>query len=364
MVQGAVYDAVNAIDRGHRPYLRGLPSAPRNASKRAAAATAAHHVLVGIVPALPAAVVTNLNTLYATSLGQIPNGKPKTAGIAIGAATAAAMLKARANDGRYVPHAFVIGTHVGEWRPELPAFVSDPFAWVAKVRPFTLTRNSQFRTAGPDALSSADYARDYNEVKALGGVTSSRTAAQTDLARFYSTNPLPMLNRTLRDAAVQEKLSLTQTSRLLALSSFSGADALINCWDDKEHWSFWRPITAIHQAADDNNPATAPQADWAPLLPTPPYPDQPSGYNCYAAALMYTADHFFRGDKVTVSLTSPALLVTQPTRTYARFTAVLKDTIDARIFLGIHFRQPDVAGARLGKRVANWVEGHFLQRVR
>src|SRR5206468_11040455 len=107
---------------------------------------------------------------------------------------------------------------------------------------------------------------------------------QTQLARFYSFNPLIMLNRTLRNVAADQGLSITEDSRLFALSSFSGADALISCWDDKDYWSFWRPITAIHQAADDGNAATATDPDWAPFFPTPPYPDHPSGYNCFSAA--------------------------------------------------------------------------------
>jgi hypothetical protein len=365
MVQGAVYDAVNAIDGGHRPYLQGLPSAPASASKAAAAATAAHDVLVGLVPALPVAVLASIETLYAGSLLEITDGTAKTEGIAIGAAAAHLMLDERATDGRYGTFSFTPGTQVGEWRPELPAYLSDPFAWVARVRPFTLTSTSQFRTAGPNALTSAAYAADYNEVKALGGLTnSSRTADQTDLARFYSANPMPILNRTIRNVAAAQGLSITEDARLFALTSFSATDALINCWDDKDYWSFWRPITAIHEAADDGNPATSPQADWAPFFPTPPYPDHPSGYNCFTAAMMHTAQTYFSGEDVTIELTSPAVGVINANRTYKQFTAVLKDTIDARIYMGIHFRAPDEQGAWLGKKVANWVVKHEFELIR
>jgi PAP2 superfamily len=122
---------------------------------------------------------------------------------------------------------------------------------------------------------------------------------------------------------------------------------------------FWRPVTAIQLAADDDNPATAPQADWMSFLPTPPYPDHPSGYNCFTAAMMYTARAFFRTDRITFQLTSA---VTMTSRTYTRFTAVLTDTINARIYLGIHSRTPDVQGAGLGRRTANWVATHYFLR--
>ena len=363
MVQGAVYDAINSIDRKHKAYLRGLPHAPKTASKPAAAATAAHHVLVGLVPALPAAVVTDLDARYAASLAAITNSQAKTDGIAAGAAAAAAMLANRAHDGRYGTFTFTAGMLPGQWRPELPAFVSDPFAWVAKVKPFTLKRASQFRTDGPLPMTSQRWISEFNEVKAFGAATgSARTDHQTETARFYTANPLPMLNKTLRDVAHEEGLSAAKAARLFALSSMSAADAMINCWDDKAHYNFWRPITAIRGAADDGNPSTEPQADWLPFIATgtPPYPDHPSGYNCYAGAMMHTAAAYFAGDDVTIQLTSP---VTMTTRTYDKFTDVLVDTIDARVYLGIHFRTPDIQGARLGKHVAHWVEDHFFGRA-
>jgi len=360
MVQGAVYDAVNAIDRRHKPYLPRLPHAPGNASKAAAVAAAARGVLVGLKPALPAAVIASVEARYTASLAAITNGQPKTDGIKIGDAVAKAMLAARANDGRYGTFTFTAGTKVGQWRPELPAFASDPFAWVAKVTPFTLKRPSQFRTDGPLPLKSQRYVSEFNEVRAFGAATNSaRTALQTETARFYTANPLPMMNKTLRDVAKERGLSISKAARLFVLSSMSAADSMINCWDDKAHYSFWRPITAIRNAAADGNPSTEPQADWLPFIATgtPPYPDHPSGYNCYAGAMMQTAQRFFGDAAVTIKLTSS---VTGTTRTYAKFTDVLADTIDARIYLGIHFRTPDVQGAHLGKQVADWVASRFF----
>jgi vanadium-dependent haloperoxidase-like protein len=361
MVETAVYDAVNAIDRGHEPYLRNLPRAPRTASKAAAVATAAHHVLVGLVPALPDNVKANLDAAYTASLGTIPGGWRKNAGISIGAAVAARMLANRANDGRYVPYSFTAGTGVGQWRPELPMFVSDPFAWVSNVKPFAIGRASRFRTAGPLDIHSAAYARELNEVKAVGSSTSTtRTATQTALAMFYTANPISMMNKSLRDIVTRKGLSITRAARLFAMTSVSGADALIGCWDDKDHYSFWRPITAIRSADLDGNAATTKQADWLPLLPTPPYPEHPSGYNCFTGATTQAAREFFGTNDVRITLTSP---VTMTSRTYRRLSSIVTDTINARIYLGIHFRTPDVQGAKLGRQTAAYVANHLFERV-
>src|SRR3954468_9234698 len=361
MVETAVYDAVNAIDRGHEPYLRNLPRVSRSASKAAAVATAAHHVLVGLVPAFADNIKANLDAAYASSLGTISNGGRKNAGVAIGAAVAAKMLANRANDGRFVPYSFTPGTGVGQWRPELPAFGSDPFAWVSNVKPFAIGRASRFRTPGPLKLDSAAYAREFNEVKSLGSATSTtRTAAQTALGMFYSANPIPMLNKSLRDIVSRKGLSITRAARLFAMTSVSGADALIGCWDDKDHYSFWRPITAIRNADLDGNPATTKQSDWLPLLPTPPYPDHPSGYNCFVGATTQAAREFFGTNAVRLTLTRP---VTPTSRTYSRLSSIVSDTITARIYLGFHTRTPDVQGAQLGRRTAAYVADHLFERV-
>ena len=359
MVQGAVYDAVNAIVGGYEPYIAGLPVFSRNDSQEAAAATAAHHVLVGLTPALPAPVLTWVNAAYAASLAAIPDGAAKNGGIAAGAAAASAMLINRTNDGRYVPFAFTVGTQPGEWRPDLPAFVNDPFAWMARVRPFMMTSPSQFRSDGPNALTSAEYAEEFNEVKDLGSASSvARTTEQTAIARFYTDHATAMWNRTFRTIAENEDLTLAEEARLFAMLNMAGADSLIGCWDSKWFWNFWRPITAIRQAGSDGNAATSPDPTWLPLINTPPYPDEPSGFNCITSAFMHTAQDFFGGDKMTFDVLSNA---TGVTRHYDRFSDTFKDTIDARVWLGIHFRSADVSGVVLGKKVAHWLDKHYFQ---
>jgi hypothetical protein len=365
MVQGAVYDAVNMIDGGHKPYLEGLPAAPASASKAAAVATAAHDVLVGvnIVPPLTAAIVQRLDDRLAESIvaATAQDGSAAVAaGIAAGEAAAEAMLEARENDRRYSSFSFTVGTGIGEWRPTPPAFVNDPNGWVAVVEPFAMKSQSQFRTPGPRTVGTEAYREEYEEVKSLGGngttTPTLRTAAQTAVAQFFTANPVEMFNRTFRGVAASEGLDLVEQARLFAMLNVAGADAAIACWDDKEYWRFWRPITAIR--SDDGEPLTVSDPNWTSLIAAPPYPDHPSGYNCQAGAFMHAAKRFFNKD-LPFSLT--ANLASGPvTRTYEHFTDLEDDTIDARVWLGIHFRSADVDGAWIGKRAANWVAAHYF----
>jgi hypothetical protein len=387
MVQAAVYDAVNMIEKSHEPYLDGLPWTPKWASKPAAAATAAHHVLVGLgttppVPALPAATQTWLNDAYIAELAAIPDGKAKDAGTKAGEAAAAAMLTERTGDGRYVPFSFTCSEAAGKWRPanSLTCLTpptpgtSDPFAWVARVDPFTLTSESQFRTDGPDPLDSRRYAKQYDEVKRLGGngttTPHERTPEQQAVAQFFSVNPITMYSVMLRGLAQEKDLSSAEQARLFAMVNVSYGDAAINCWDDKWFWSNWRPITAIRLGDADGNSKTAGDGTWTPFAGTPPYPDVSSGYNCVTGSVMNAAKAFFGRDRMDFDLTAtfslglPAGTTMTATRSYKRFTDVIDDTIDARIWQGIHFRTADELGAEIGTNVARWVDDRYFEPVR
>jgi hypothetical protein len=370
MVHGAIYDAVNAIDGGHAPYLDGLPTAPSTASKAAAVATAAHEVLVSL-SAASATVTASVDALYAASLAEIDPSADKDAGIAIGHAAAAAMIAERTGDGRFGSATFAVGTDPGEWRL-VPPLNANVFAWIADVDPFTLRSSDQYRTEGPLDLASAEYAAEFNEVKALGAQAgSTRTAEQTLLAGFVSSNPFGWMHRGLRDVAAAQGLSTSEQARLFVMTSMSAADALIGCWDNKAYWSFWRPQTAIREAANDGNPLTEPDASWLSTIPTPGYPDNPSGFNCFTAGMWQAARAYFGTDRISFSLTSPGvpqgpgvpIALPGSTRSYDRFTDVIDDAIDGRMLNGLHFRHPDVQGAWLGKKVAQWVNRHFFEAV-
>jgi hypothetical protein len=367
MVQGAVYDAVNSIDGGHEPYLTGLPATSPTASMDAAVATAAYRVLDGLgrgpVPALPDAVRANLLTQYNQTLALIPDGPAKSLGVEVGAAAARAMLENRDGDGRYVPFPLTVGTEPGEWRPAPPSNAIDPNSWVSEVDPFTLLSTSQFRTPGPRNLNSAAYAIEYNEVKRLGAVNGSRSPEQDAIARFYNVSPVELLNRTFRTISQTKGLSLVEDARLFGMLNIAGADAIINCWNDKRFHAFWRPITAIREGANDGNSRTVGDRNWTPLEPTPPYSDHTSGYNCVAGSLMNAGKAFFGVDRMDFSVVRIAPNVANVTRQYHRLTDVVDDTMDARVYQGIHFRSADIQGARIGRHVAEWVDDNFFRPI-
>ncbi len=353
MVHGAVYDAVNAINRRYDPYL-AAPRARRWYSKDAAAATAAYRVLSSLVPAQQA----SLDALYAASLDDIPAGDAEAGGITVGDATAAAMLAARSDDGRFGPFRFPVGLEPGQWRPVPPALGNDPFAWVAQVKPFLIGSPSRFRSDGPNPITSKKYAREFAEVKAIGSLTgSARTADQTDMARFWAEHPTAMWSRIFRQLSSGHGLRTADGSRLFAMLYLTAADSLISCWDDKAHWLYWRPITAIREANADGNPATEADAAWTPLIGTPPYPDHPSGHACLSNSIVRTLRDFFGTDRAEFSALSAT---SGTTRSFSRFSHAIDEIIDARVYSGIHFRIADEQGAEIGKQVARWREKHFF----
>jgi hypothetical protein len=371
MVQGAVYDAVNAIDRGHRPYLV-QPNANPTDSKEAAAATAAFRVLVGVFPGQ----VGTLQPLYDAYIAGLPDNPPgsKAAGIAIGETTAAAMLEARMNDGRFGPPPALYPPAPGIWRPTPPNYANDPAAWVGNVLPFIVPSADMLRTDGPNALTSAAYTEDFNEVKELGSLTSAtRTADETDAAIFWQDQAMALWNRIFRTLAASQNLDIVENARLFAMENLAAADAAIGCWNDKYYWQFWRPITAIREANTDGNPDTGADPTWLPLfdpatpvfnpppLVTPPFPDHPSGHSCATSAFVHTLQNFFRTDKIAFSAFSNK---SGTTRSFDRFSDALKEVIDARVWGGIHFRTADTQGAVLGNKVAHYLEKHYFQRVR
>jgi hypothetical protein len=383
MVQGAVYDAVNAIDGGHTPYLVAPPADPTD-SKEAAAATAAFRVLVGFpdaTPALPGVATSQLATLqplYDATLATIGDGPAKTGGVEVGEAAARAMLLARQGDGRFGTYTYTPGTDVGDWRPGPPqgpagTVAVDPAPWVGFVRPFLVPDVDMLRTDGPHAVTSDAYAKDFAEVKRLGSLNSTRrTAEQTMAAIFWQDHGIAIWNRVFRQLATNHELDIVDSARLLAMGNLAGADGSIGCWNDKAYYSFWRPITAIRAAATDGNPATVADADWVPLfdptvavsgapLVTPGFPDHPSGHGCISGAIVTTLRSFFGTDKVAITVVSnkcsPAPC---PNRTFDRLSLALKEIIDARVWGGIHFRTADVQGAVLGKKVAKYLEKHYF----
>jgi PAP2 superfamily len=372
MVQGAVYDAVMSIERRYEPYLLEA-TFPATASKEAAVATAAHEALSDIIESVPNAIAfpneatlqTTIDAAYAISLAAIPNGPSEDAGIAAGMAAADAMDSAREGDGRFGPSPWVPNHAPGHWQPLVDPVTNlpllDPTPWVGEVEPFLMKTSFQFRTDGPNALTSAAYAEEFNEVKALGSATSTvRTEEQTHIARFWQSTPVATWNAVARTLAVDPdyELDLVDSARLFAMQNLAGADSSINCWNDKYYWDFWRPWNAITRADEDGNRATKKDASWKALI-TAPYPDHPSGHLCLDGVHLKVLRTVFGSDKIAFEVTS--VQFPGEVRTYDRFSHALKEIIDARVWAGLHFRTADVQARVLGRKIAHFAAKNYFE---
>jgi hypothetical protein len=364
IVHAAIYDAAVAIEGGYEPYAIAL-TAPAETSPAAAVATAAHHVLVGLQPALglnPAQQAI-LDGDYDAYLAAIPDGAAKTNGIALGEQVALAVLALRANDGREANPQFGQPPFVpppsgpGVWEPD----PSRPVLGLRLpgIRPLALASASQFRPGGPNPLTSTEYAEDFNQVKELGRVDSTaRTAEQTTEALFWTDHDARQWNDGLLRLAVARGLDLVQTARMLAMAHVAGADGLIACFDAKYQYWFWRPYQAIPRADTDGNPGTEPDPTWRPLRTTPNHPEYPSAHACHSTAVAEALAAFFGTDNVPFTLDSR---VTGTTREYDRFHEAVKDVNVARVLVGFHFRNSDQEGSNLGRKVGHYVADHFFQ---
>jgi hypothetical protein len=288
------------------------------------------------------------------------------------------MLDARADDRFMAPFTPVLGTDAGDWRPlgwpVTPAF--DPDGWVGNLKTFLIKNPSQFRSKGPNALTSAAYAKDFAEVKELGALSSStRPADQTAAAVFWQFAPIALWNPLARELASRFELDTADQARLYASVNLAATDASIACWNDKYYWNFWRPRAAIREADSDGNPATFADPNWeslfasatatTPPLGTPPFPDHPSGHGCLSGAVLQTMADFFGKDKVAFTVISGRSLngAPIPPRRFDRFSQARTEIINARIWGGIHFRTADVQGAVLGRKVARYVRKNYFRPV-
>ncbi len=378
MVQGAVYDAVNAITPKHfRPYLLERRFG-NTASDEAAVATAAYLVLKNIVETVPpsitfptrGAVLASLEAQYHASENAIPDSPFKNMGIAAGTAAAQAMIDARKGDGRFGPSQFVPNANPGYFDQVAPNGTTalDPTPWVGGVKPFLMHSSSQFRSAGPLPLTSSAYAAEVNEVKAFGGdgvvTPSARTATQTYVAKWWQSNPVASWNDVARQLIARNHLDAMASARLLAMENLAAADAAINTWNDKYHFSFWRPFQAIRRAADDGNPATSPDPTWTPLL-SAPYPEHPSGHlgldSSHTGVLrMFFGDTPAGGYQITSVFVNPG---GPATRAFSGFNQALNELVEARIWAGLHFRNGDVQARQLGSNIASFAAANYFQPV-
>ena len=371
IVQASVFDAVNGIDRKYAP-VHVPPGGAAGASRRAAAVEAAYTALLALYPAQK----STFDARLAVSLTAIASDPHETSagiasGIAWGQTAANGILSWRATDGfTPAPAPFLGGTTVGEWRPTPPGFLPGAGPQFAYMTPWVIGAPSQFRPGGPPDLTSARYAADFNETKTMGSISSPiRTAHETIYSWFWAASTATYLWNHVADSLIDDddsdrwderRNSLLENARVLALLDLAMADAAIACWEAKYHYVFWRPVTAIPLADTDENPATSPDPNWAPLFATPPHPEYPSGHSTVSGAAAVVLASFF-GEKRHFTMDNDLLIGV--TRSFGSFSQALDEVKNARIFAGIHFRSACDDGQTTGIQVANWVLDNALLSV-
>jgi hypothetical protein len=354
MVHLAMHDAVNATHARYATYT----SVERDAAAdpAVAAVSAAHDVLAALYPKEQIAVLLN-STLDQTLL-DAGVGASVTRGSALGKRVAAAVLQRRTADGANATLPYQPGTRPGEYR-YTPGFDFLAAPHWRHVQPFALNAPSQYRSAPPPALDSAEYTRAFIEVKETGSKAADarRTQDQTHYAAWWYEFSDIGWNRIARTVARDRKQDLWQRARTFALLNVAMADSYIAGWDSKMHYNLWRPITAIHLADADGNRHTLPDAVFVPMLPTPPVQDYPSTHSALGAAAATVLAHAFGGDRITFETGSSSALPANPTRRFASFSEAARENADSRVRAGIHFRFATVAGLQMGEQVGR----HALQ---
>lgn len=390
MAHIAVHDALNAIQRRYSPYAYDA-IAPAGASVEAAVAAAAHDVMIAALGEIPDFLgcmqqgLDRASADYAAALAAIPDGDAKDDGIALGQAAAAAIIGLRAGDGsdtEFLDFTYQEGSAPGEYRfTHGQPFAAAP-GW-GMVTPFALASAGQFLPQPPYPVSCAQpqaaasrgscqlYARDYAEVKAMGGdeaTTHGRSADQTQIAMFWIESSPLSWNRMGRDAASDAQFDAWENARLFALLNMGLADGYIASMNTKYHYAFWRPVSAIHLAGDDGNPHTVPDETWQPLDPTPPVPDYESAHAVEGAVAAEVFRRVFRSDHANISACSLTLPVpdehcsgpSEVRRSFQRFSDAARENGESRILVGYHFRLAVEEGLKHGRKIgAETVKKHL-----
>ena len=352
IMQVAMFDAVNSIERRYQPYLAQLPAAS-GTSKEAAATAAAGAVLASLIPQVQGQVKA-LTTSY---LASIADSDAKAEGIKLGETVAAKILEARAKDGADAPDSYRYKTKPGVY---VPTAITVSSTW-GNVAPFALANSSQFRPAAPVALNSSQWATDYNEIKDLGGKTSTkRSDRQTEDAHFWLITGPQSTEPVVRQVVAARKMSVIDSARFMALTAVAAADAAIAVFDAKYHYEFWRPITAIRNGDQDDNAATERDATWQPIDNTPMHPEYPCAHCIVSGAVAAVVEAALgAADVPEVVMTSP----TAPgaTHRWTNIRAYADEVAYARILAGFHYRFSVLVGQEMGRKIGEYVVKSVMQ---
>lgn len=346
MVQVSVFEAVNAITRRYASE-RVQIDAPPSASVKAAVAAANRAMLAALLPAQQSAI----DNAYRIALASIPDGEKKRAGIVVGEQAAGAILALRADDGAGAPENYRPRTTAGNYVPT--AIPATP-QWSQR-KPWVMRSADQFRPGPPPGLKDGIWARDYNEIKALGAKNSpTRSATQTEIARFWEASGPAIYFPLVRSVAVASRREVTRNARLLAMAGIAMDEALIAVMDAKYHYHFWRPLTAIRNGDIDDNNATERDAAWAPLINTPMHPEYPCAHCILAGSIgAVLRTEVGGGPDPVISTTS--VTANGASRSWSRIEDFVQEVASARIYDGVHYRNSTEVGASMGKQIGELV---------
>ena len=347
----AMFEALNSIEPRYTPYRARLPVEP-GASREAAAAAAAHYILVRAYPDQ----AKDYNKAFQASLAAVADGPPKTEGIRLGEQAAIAILAERSMDGADARNTYRPFTIAGRYVPTMLPVMS---SW-GTVRPFALKASSQFRPVAPYALTTMQWARDYNEVKRMGAKSgSARTAEQSEIARFWAFVGPATYNPIARQLSAANNLGVVENARLFALFSMAAADAGTAIFDAKYKYNFWRPVTAIRNGDLDGNKNTERDATWEPFIDTPMHPEYPCAHCTFQSTAASVLEAFFGDQVATFRLTSTT--APRVTRSFSKLSDYVAEVINARVYDGVHYRTSGEAGAAMGRKIGQYIVLNYLK---
>jgi hypothetical protein len=385
-VSGAVYNAVMSIQGGYKTWGPRIKS-PVGASAKAAAIEAAYQILVHYFPSPRAAGSPDLDAAHAESLATIADGHAKTNGIAVGRKAAGYVISARSGDGITLPIASTsalpaLPVAAGLWRLTPPGFLLPQTPWIVSMKPYVLRGSSGVLSTPPPALSSSAWAAAFNEIKDVGSASSkTRTAAQADIARFWTANVVLQYNQAFRDLVTTKGLTLRKTARLMAMVNIVAADGGIATLNAKYRYRFWRPVTAIDPTSiksggdifgvapdpNDGNAATVEQVGWRPLITTPNHPEYPAAHGVVSSEMAEVFSTILGSKQINLTIhgfdPKGAAGNLDATQTFATAAELRTQIVNARLWGGVHYRFSGEAGVALGQRIAHYDLQHAFRPV-